>query len=306
MKKAIFILLLFFIFLLSSNHYIINAQVPIRNYLELLGGYLKTTTGLAISPTAFTLEVWVKPDSVAGIQHIVSIGDKDSESLHYEVGINGGSLSLNYRYGKGSQKVITAGNLIPDVWSHIAVSLSSSSTRLFINGSAIFSTSGASQLLPIGDSIVVGGSFLESFWGEGIFKGEIDELRISSASYDIANLWANGAYQSALTVDNNTIALWHLDETRGESKAGDSSGNGFHADLIGGDSKIHFFGILPTPTPFALPTLSWERPILPTLSFPNIRGRPTVTPTSSPANPTVFPSPTTGRFPRSSRPVYPR
>lgn len=306
MKKAIFFAILFFIFLFFAGRFKAIAVVPIGNYLELAGGYLKTETDLISSPEAFSLEVWIRPNSVFGIQHIVSIGNEDSRSLHYEVGINGGSLSFNYRYDKGSQKVITAGSLTANVWNHVAVVVSSSYTKLFINGSQIFSTSGAGQLLPIGKSIIAGGSFLEPFWGEGIFKGEIDELRISHIPRDVSSLWSSGAYQSALAADEATVVLWHLDETRGEGKAKDSSESKFHADLIGGDSKIHFYGILPTPTSYALPTLRWEKPVLPTISYPNRISRPTVSPSPSARDPTIFPLPTSTSLPRLSRPVYPR
>ncbi len=294
--------ILIFLISLIPTEYIAKATVPIGNYLELIGGYLQASTTTTVSPAAFTFEAWINPDNVSGIQNIVSIGDKETSSLHYEVSINGGSLSLNYRYQPFSQKVITAGNLEKGIWSHIAVTISSSSTKLYINGTEIFSHLGASNLLPIGKNIVVGASYLEPKLSGNLFKGKIDEVRISDVARDIASLWAANAYQTLLPADSNTILLWHLDESRGQVVAGDSSGNNITAFLIGGDKKIHFFGVLPTPTSFLLPTLRWDRLVLPTISFPNRGANPT--PTS--IFPSVVLSPTPLYLPHLTRPVYPR
>jgi hypothetical protein len=83
-------------------------------------------------------------------------------------------------------------------------------------------------------------------------------------------LWNTGVYYSQLTTDNQTVLLWHLDEARGIETASDSSGNNRSGTLEGGDSQIHFYGILPTPTPwsYSLPSINWQRPVLPTLSIP--------------------------------------
>lgn len=312
MKKIVFLIVITLLVIqLSFVNNISYADMPIGNYIELLGGYIKATSSLDSFPEAFSLEIWVRPDSISGIQKIVSIGDKDTNSLHSEVGINGSSLSFRFRYGVGSLKLITAGNIVADTWNHIAVSITSAYTKLFINGEEVISTSGATNLLPIGNNIVVGRSYLEQSFEANAYKGDLDELRISTTSRNISSLWSAGNYDNPLSEDADTFLLWHFDEARGETQAFDNSSSKLHGVLIGGDKQIHFFGIPPTPTPFALPTIYWQRPVFPTLPYPDrFRQIPrTVTPTPNieEDNKLLTPSPSDVRQRvRSDRPILSR
>ena len=307
MKKLIFttFLLTVILALRLTVHDTAKAQAPIGNYLELFGGRLKTILPADNTPSGFTFEAWVKPETLAGVQSILSIGDSAGGKFRYEVGINGGSLFLNYRYNTNSTHYIASGQMNEGVWNHLAVSISNTATKLFINGTDIFPTGGENNLSPIGDKVVLGDSFLEPLVSTKIFKGKIDEVRISNTARNIASLWEIGTYNSPLSADSNTVILWHLDEARGVTQAQDSSGNNYSGALIGGDSLIHFYGVLPTPTPFSgfvLPTIRWNRPILPTLSLPGWNSPtsappPTIAlPTSSIIDVRSFPRPTRSLF----------
>ena len=305
MKKPVILSLFLIVLSFFPLQFRADAAVPIGNYLVLKGGYLKASSSFSYSPSAFTFEAWVKPDDVSDAQNILSIGDKVSRNLHYEVGINGASLSFNYRYSTGSQRVVTAGNLVSGSWNHIAVIASASFTRTYVNGVQVLSTTGADNLLSIGENIVIGGSYLESVTGGYNYKGEIDEIRISEKVRDIPSNWAGGIYQSALSADQSTVILWHMDESRGQTKAVDSSVNLIEANLSGGDGKVHFFGVLPTPTQIVLPTSRWRLPVLPTLYFsPRISIYPTAT--IVPTVPTAPTDPEISRYTRPERPIYPR
>ncbi|MBI2616679.1 LamG domain-containing protein [Candidatus Gottesmanbacteria bacterium] len=284
MKKflAILVILLSFSFVLPI-FFQTKAQSLISNYLELNGGYVKATNANSFPPPAFTFEAWVKPNSISGIQKILSVGTPSGDVLAYEVSINGGSLSLTYRHGSGGQVTITSGQLSSGVWSHIAVTIDSTKTRLFINGTQVTDpTITISTLKPIGTTIILGGSYTEPFGNPASFKGAIDEVRLSKVVRDVAGLWSSGAYDGDLLGDDSTVVMWRMDQLRGTTTVVDSTPNGIDGTMIGGDSLIHFFGVIPTPTPYTLilPTLRWIRPILPTLSFP------------FPTNPTSTPQPT--------------
>jgi hypothetical protein len=251
--------------------------------LELAGGYVKATTPNQAAPSSFSFTALIKPTSVSGVQKILSIGEKNTNKMHYEVGINGGSLSFAYKFDLGSQKIITAGNLISGIWSKIDVSVDATTTKLHINDQQVFSTSGVTTLLPLGETIVLGRSFTESSLNGNPFSGSIDEVKIIASETD--------------------FLIWNLDESRGNTTAYDGSQNHLDGVLIGGDSKVHYFGILPSPTPFvfSLPTLRWNRPTLPPLggipSPTSGNSTPTATPTSisTPADPI-----------RGTRPVFQR
>lgn len=272
MKKIIsilfFLIFLFFLSILSIS-FPVKSAAPVGNFLEMNGGYLRAASSLTGTPSAFSFEAWVKPEHISGVQKILSIGDKSNSKFRYEVGLNGNSLQLSYHYNNySSQKIITAGFVEAGIWNHVAIAISSSATNLYVNGKKVAGTSGASPLFPVASSIILGKSYQESFIGTEDFAGAIDEVRISTGFRDASSLWTAGVYNHSLTVDSETLLLWRLDEGRGQTVAGDASGNGFSGSLVGGDSKIHFYGTTPTPTPFALTPINWVRPVLPTLSFP--------------------------------------
>ena len=88
--------------------------------------------------------------------------------------------------------------------------------------------------------------------------------------------------------------MWNLNKTRGETSATDEA-NQISGLLVGGDSKIHFYGTFPTPTPFVLPTL---RPFRTISLFPK--------PTSSPDNSPKVTIPESSWFGRFERPLFKR
>lgn len=275
MRKFLIAVLILSFGLLFFIKNTIYAAAPIGNYLVLNGGYIKTSSSLDYSPESITFETWIKPDSVSGRQIILSIGEKDSHKLHYEMGINGGSVALAFRYATNSFTSITSGNLVAGIWSHVAIVISPINTRFFINGKEIFNAAiSSTPFLSFGSDIVLGDTFQQSWEVSGPFKGLIDEVRISNSARDVVNLWNSGAYNTPLSADISTVLLWHLDENRGETTAHDISSNHLDGTLVGADSLIHFFGVLPSPTPmptqtpFWLAPIRWTRPVLPTLSFP--------------------------------------
>lgn len=220
---------------------------PTGNYIEFSGGSVEAA-GSSVSPVAVSIQAWIMPENEDAI--IVSIGNKTGTAA-YDVTLNGGSLQLRYRYGAGSIRVLSAGNIPLNTWSLVGITIDAQDTKLFVNGSMKLRTPGATGLLPLGPSIVVGHGFTPSFFGNGAFRGAMDDFGISD------------------------VLLWHFDESRGTPVATDASGNGRHGQLVGGDSAVHFHGVLPTPTPWVFPTSGFPRPTfslppMPTLSFPRI------------------------------------
>lgn len=275
MRKFLIAVLILSFGLLFFIKNTIYAAASIGNYLVLSGGYVKTSSNLDYSPESITFETWIKPDSVSGRQTILSIGEKDNNKLHYELGINGGSVILAFRYGTNSYTSITSGNLVSGMWSHAAIVISPINTRFFINGKEIFNAAiSSTPFISFGSDIILGDTFQQSFSASQPFKGLIDEVRISNSIRDVVNLWNSGIYNFPLVADASTVLLWHLDESRGVTTVHDSSTNHLDGTLVGVDSLIHFFGILPSPTsvptqaPFTLQPIRWIRPVLPTLSFP--------------------------------------
>lgn len=275
---------------------------PIGNYLVLNGGYAKLETENSLSPSGFSFEVWINPDTTLGRRVILSIGEKAQDHYSYEIGVNGGSFFIHYYYGEGSQRLVNAGQIQKNVWNHVAATINGSSTVLFVNGKAVYTALGADSLKPISGNIILGNSYRENTPNANHFKGLLDEIRVSSVSRNISGLWNSGVYESNLNPDPDTLLLWHFDQNRGETAIMDSSSNNSTANFIGGDNLIHFFGVLPSPTPF-----TFNLPVLPTLNLHRVRliGPPipvsSPTPVIDPENPTPKPTIDYRIFPREQR-----
>lgn len=272
---------------LSAGIATLSMVPPFGNYLVLNGGYTKLERENSQTPPGFSFEAWINPNTVTGRQIILSIGDKTQDDFSYEIGLNGGSFFTHYFYGGNSQRLVNAGQIQKNVWNHVAVSISGSSTVLFVNGQVVYSAIGVDSLKTLSGNIILGASYSENTLKANYFKGLIDEVRVSTVSRNISLLWNNGVYESSLNPDPDSLLLWHFDQTRGETKVIDSSSNGLNTILIGGDSLIHFFGVLPSPTPF-----TYNLRVLPTLDLHRVRfiGPPvTVSITPTPSN--NFPSP---------------
>jgi len=266
MKKIIIAIIGIAIYLIQYKQ--VFASPPVGNYLQLNGGYVKANSDLNYSPSAFSVEAWIRSNELTGIQKVLSVGSKNTNQFRYEFGLNGGSLFLNYRSGNSFQTYISTGSLLSSVWTHIGAVISPTGTRMYINGYQVYSGIGAVSLPPVADTIVLGGSFQENSWSPYAFHGELDEVRISTADRNIEELWKNGIYTLSLPSDQSTLILWHMDGVRGETISIDSSSNSFIGTLIGGDSVIHYYGVEPTPTPYTFPVIRWERPVMPTIGLP--------------------------------------
>lgn len=305
MKKFFLLPIVGFILLLFGANpiYAIGEVGPGRNYLELNGGYVKATSEDPTSPPGFTFEAWIKPKTISGIQKILSIGDKAPGILHYEVFMNGAALGFKYNNGLGGDTSVSTGQLTAGAWQHIAVTISGQTTRLFINGQTVFAPQiSHGSLLQIGHDVVLGDSFLGSWQTSKPYKGALDEVRISDIARDVSALWQSGDYDGDLLGDSSAIFMFRMNQTRGETTVVNSSSRGSDGMLIGGDNRIHFFGVLPSPTLFVFQPIQWTRPVLPTLSFPF----PTISnpfPTSSQSPPENNPTPTSSirDFPRLTR-----
>ncbi|KKS47246.1 hypothetical protein A3J20_07225 [Candidatus Gottesmanbacteria bacterium RIFCSPLOWO2_02_FULL_42_29] len=292
MIKIIFSIL--FLLVTLSYPQTLYASPPSGNYLELNGGFIKGENTDNSSPPAFTFEAWIKPNSLGGLQHIMTLSSPNQTHPNYQLSINGGSLQLTYTYSVNALRQIVTGNLSSGNWQHIAAVISPSSTVLFLNGTSLGNFNGSYNLKPIGPDIFIGSDGHSSIFSSNIFKGSIDQVRISKISRNIPANWQNNLYLTDLSADSEAILIWNLNQARGEISATDDS-NHINGLLVGGDLKIHFYGVLPTATPFVLPTL---RPLRTISLFP----QPTLHPGSSP----TVTIPEDSWFTRLERPLFRR
>jgi len=162
----------------------------------------------------FTIEFWVHPTSVAGQRHYYdgrSTGNQ-AAPLIYAVG-----TTLNY-YVSGSIR-ITASAAIPtaNTWYHIAVSRSSGTTKMFVDGTQVGSSWSDSTSYVSADHAIGVTRFNDGNDAVGYF----DELRVSdNARYTTTFTPDTAQFQN----DANTKLLAHFDGYDGDTTFVDDNG----------------------------------------------------------------------------------
>jgi hypothetical protein len=160
------------------------------------GDFISTpsATGIELGAGDYTIDLWVRPTNVATRQAIVDKWDGSAGFL-LDV-IAGGGVRFLVNGGASSSFADTAtGLLANNTWAHVAVTNSSGTVRIFINGTQRASFSGVSVG---GDTqaLQIGGGFSADF------SGHIDEVRIVKGTADwTANFTAPTSAYSTGSVD---------------------------------------------------------------------------------------------------------
>jgi len=181
------------------------------------GGYLglPNSPGFSMGTGDFTIEAWIYTTS-SGTQRIVSSAGNNFEFLLVNSGSN---VYLNWYDGVSDTS--TGSNYVPqNSWTHVAISRSGTSMRLFING-LISGTSTNSVNLPSNPQLFVG------IYGGGnvnYFVGSISNLRIIKGQ---ALYTANFAppLQPLTAVANTQLLTLQTDQPAANKQFVDNSGS---------------------------------------------------------------------------------
>ena len=176
-----------------------NAQIDttIKKYgtgsmqFDGTGDYLTTTsnslTELSFGTGDFTLEGWFYIQSGDEYPFAIDFRSAESQAAVSLYFYNYGNGSIDY-YVSGASRILgtSAGN---DVWQHIAVCRSGTSTKMFVNG-----TQSGSTYTDSTNYVAYSGNIARRYTNQRHFKGFIDDLRITKG---IARYTANFTPPSA-------------------------------------------------------------------------------------------------------------
>jgi hypothetical protein len=127
--------------------------------------------------TDFTVEAWVYPTAASGTYGLTVAGTYDGISNGgWSLIVNrstGGPYGLAFIHANALQSIYGT-YLSTAVWTHIAVSRSGSTLRLFVNGTVVTTTTYSTV-----DSVVAPLCVGSQGAGAAIFQGYIDDLRIT-------------------------------------------------------------------------------------------------------------------------------
>ncbi len=177
----------------------------------------------------FTVEAWIKTSYTGGRQDIFSWGNTSGADN------TGGYLyvdqtSGNLRYGQSGVFGPTGGAVADGTWHHVAVTSTSGTMQLYIDGTA---SGGSAALSPgmTGGAGVIGRSVIGDI---NFFNGEIDEVRLWDKARSQAEISADMDRQ--LNGDEANLAgYWNFNEGAGTAAADGSANN--NDGLLVGDAS---------------------------------------------------------------------
>jgi hypothetical protein len=166
-------------------------------YFDGTGDYLSrtvtsTTDGMYPQGTTWTIEAWVYPISTTGLILVYSIAATNVAFFgSCWLGLDSGAARCDIRTATGSGTPvvsISGGTVVIRAWNHLAISVSSGSAKLWLNGSQVGSTTSINALTftPVGAGVGRFGNGYTS--GINDYSGYISDVRIiqSTAQYTAA------------------------------------------------------------------------------------------------------------------------
>jgi hypothetical protein len=159
----------------------------------------------------FTIELWIHQQSnPSAYDGIISFADSSATSAGFGIGYNSsGHIYFASHLGNALSVVAHDAVLSNSTWHHIAVSRSSGTTKLFINGTEEDSATDNNHYIttPNGGYGISIGRYYPNV-DEKYFHGEFDEIRISNSARYTGNF---SVATSAYATDDNTKLLMHCD-----------------------------------------------------------------------------------------------
>lgn len=158
---------------------------------------------LEIGTNDFTFEFWVYATSLAANRHVLDCRTTTSSQIAPLIYVSTAGALIYYVNGASR---ITSSNsaIVIDTWYHVAVSRSSTTTRMFIDGTQVGSDYTDSNTY-VSTPITLGGYYPTN---ANSHLGYIDEFRMSKTARYTSNFTAPTA---AFTNDGNTLLLLHFE-----------------------------------------------------------------------------------------------
>jgi|TARA_R100000482_G_scaffold85284_1_gene34125 hypothetical protein len=248
-----------------NENYLFQFTADNNTCLEFDGTDDKVTYGNILATYIdFTVEFWVKADSVSGTDYpIFHRSGGSSEDLEDNnslvISLDGPEIQVFYEYGSGANVDLQTGTsgfdslgLSANTWTHIAAVRSSvtDDIRIYKNGTLVSTMSStASANDPSGgDSSDMRVNIGTNYANSKFFDGELAHLRVWSMARDASQI-ARYYQRSIDSSASNLVGYWKFDEGTGTS-ALDSSTNsnsgtisGASYNIKGFDKFIHSFGL---------------------------------------------------------------
>ncbi len=172
---------------LSGSPATVSGATNFQQAMDLNGTSQYATSavsGLLQLPSSFTVEAWIKPDSIGGTRTIVERGDAGGSNRNFALRIVGGNLQARVTRAAPTTDVTvsaTATGLDDGAWHHVAMTMDAGyQLRLFRDGTEVGTTTNVGGAAW---SSAAAASIGRSSAGSDYFDGAIDDVRVSSVAH---------------------------------------------------------------------------------------------------------------------------
>jgi fibronectin type 3 domain-containing protein len=204
--------------------------------------YASLPSGVVDGLADFTISTWVRVNSFANWARIFDFGTGTTNYLFLVAQYDGTNAPRRMRFATRSTSVtteqqITSSAALPlNTWAHVAVTLSGTTGRLYLNG-VLVGTNTAMTLNPSGLGAVTQGYLGKSMFGaDPYFNGAIDDFRVMTVALgaaQITELAAPPAAPSGLDAVSGNQQV-----TLGWSAVADATGYAVKRSLVSGGPYV--------------------------------------------------------------------
>jgi hypothetical protein len=207
-----------------------RVQGKLGNAVKLSGSgeYVALPEGIVSGLGDFTISAWLNPSATSTWSRIFDFGSGTGTNMFLTV--DGGGSGLRFaitKSGNGAEQQLTGGGQLPlSTWSHVAVTLSGTTGRLYLNGNLV-ATNPNMTLHPSDLGKTTQNWIGRSQYPDPYLNATVDDFQI----YDHALSAAEVTTLSGGQAGAGNVASYKFDEDAGPT-ALDSSGNGRNATIV--------------------------------------------------------------------------
>jgi hypothetical protein len=159
-----------------GSTYVEDGRLGGTRYFDGSNDHVKinSPTGIPIGNSSYTIEVWVKPESI-GTGGIVGWGSYGTTNGVNALRFGGTSSIVNYWWG--NDLTVNVGTIEVNSWHHIVATFDGTTRSIYFNGKLVGSDTPTGHNVPNADNLTIGVTNETEY-----FDGLIDEVRISNVA----------------------------------------------------------------------------------------------------------------------------
>ncbi|MCW3807513.1 LamG-like jellyroll fold domain-containing protein [Plebeiibacterium marinum] len=145
--------------------------------------YVHLPDNFLSSLSDFSIAVWVKPETADMWARIWDFGINTDYNMFLTPVSGDGFVRFAIKAGGEEQQVTSTTNIVLNEWTHIAVTKSGNTAKLYVNGDLV-GTNTATTISPSQLGFTINNYLGKSQWPDPLFKGSVDELKIFNTAME--------------------------------------------------------------------------------------------------------------------------